>query len=163
VRFVVEIVIASVSFQATFQQRPCRSRERRRPGERPRRTADRAHDEQTLRNRFAQTVGRIAPASALAPSRRLVRTLLCDLPNESPPKERAQMTRLPMIFFVLLAPALVVLLALPIALSHVAAHILIDRMRRRDHRDAAPVRTAVSRTGRPTWESSTLHRVSSPS
>ena len=73
------------------------------------------------------------------------------------------MTKLPMILFALLAPALVVLLAAPIFLTHLAVHVLIDRMRRRDRRGATPIRTAIAGTTTPTWKSPILHSVSSRS
>ena len=73
------------------------------------------------------------------------------------------MTKLSMLFFVLLAPALVVLVAAPIAVVHVAVHVLIDRMRRPDRRDVTPVRAAVARTTRPTWKAPALHAVDSRS
>ena len=73
------------------------------------------------------------------------------------------MTKLSMILFTLLAPALVVLLAAPIALVHVAVHVLIDRMRRPDRRAATPIRGAAPRpTGR-TWTSPVFYVVDSGS
>lgn len=72
------------------------------------------------------------------------------------------MTKLSMVLFTLLAPALVVLLAAPIALVHVAVHVLIDRMRRPDRRDATPVAAAPT-AARSTWTSPALHIVDSRS
>lgn len=72
------------------------------------------------------------------------------------------MTKLPMIFFVLLAPALL-LFAAPIFLAHVAVHVLIDRMRRPDRRGATPTRNAIARPTTPTWKSPILNSVSTRS
>jgi hypothetical protein len=66
------------------------------------------------------------------------------------------MNKLGSILFWLLAPLLGLLLAIPVAVAHVAAHILIDRMRRPDARDrkvpiSAPTDQSAMAILRPPW------------
>jgi hypothetical protein len=60
------------------------------------------------------------------------------------------MTAVRMFLFGLLAPALLPLAGL-VFISHVAAHVLIDRMRREDARSPGPERAAAPRRTSPAW------------
>ena len=62
----------------------------------------------------------------------------------------------------LTAPALFVLLAVPVFIAHVAAHVLIDRMRRSPRQlEGSRANRAATRPAKPTWSVTMLREASS--